>query len=398
MGENHSKTLPDILSKRSEPKLSSELLNDTHINTITNIIQELDKIFLTLTFETYIPTKNDDYGSKDEICENIQKTLYSIFKSIPPEHIDDIIIEKMKNMDEFKSLYETHQIDTKCRYLSDFYSVLYITIQDILRVVSPHYVYKKNGEKQLHTFPIYEEKYREYMNKVQISLENKNDTVNKVIDMNPCKQRLLMYYFETDSNKKTIQFGIRDPFTRQMDADIKDYGIQALKNLYKDIYNPVTKSFEDSSTKMKELMYLQMQDITENNMRIGKIIEINDITTDNTNNDVKIKIIEKYNAYVASVHKLHKHYTQHIEKINLIIKKILNIQQTTTLKKYLSYKDILSYRKDVNRIIIELYDTCDVLSGETMDAYNDLYDYIDESTSELKAERLQKQIEEFASI
>lgn len=385
MGENQSIPIPDVFqNNKAELKDTASNVSGADSN-LKNIVEELDKLFMNMVLTTYIPSQDKD------TCNELKEKIFTLFNNIPKELLQKLAKKKIMDIDEYKK----SDIDTMnvpiCEMFADFYTVLYHTMQDILKVLSPHYVYKKENESLKPVFAIYHDKNRKFLEELK---EQKIE--GKTIDMNPCKQRLLMYYYNSKKNANTIEFGIRNPHIKHMDIDRKDYGIQALKDLYKDKYNPVTKTFEDSSYDMKELLRLHMKDIQEDNVRLGKTIQVEFDT--NETNETLLDIKEKFNAYVSSVDDIHKHYERHIQLLHTIIKQIVTIKDTPTLQEFITYKDILKYRKEVTDIVKTLYETCDELSGIAMNKYDDLYNFIETYTSEFKVQNLNKQIENYTYI
>lgn len=380
-----------------------------------NAIQILDSIFTDMAFSTYIPshTKEATLNIENEGCKQLHGKLKTLFMNIPDDIVERIEKDRLNpNTDkENTSDKSPEQKEDTCDRLADFYVTTYLTIQDILRALSPHYVYKEEESDTIYkTFPVYEEKNKLFAK----DLIEKNKSLN-VMDMNPCKRRMLMFHYNSNDEGNTFEFGIRNPFDKRFDIDNLNYGLDALRDLYKDQYNPVTKRFESSTNEMKELMYLQMKDIDETNIKLGKLISID--TTQNENNDKKDETIttirEKYNQYVKSVYDIRTHYDSSIQSLQ---KFIMNLIQTVripdpnnddqsstetekkTIRKTMKYEDILTYRKEVIEIIRNLYDKCDELCMNAMATYDSLYQEIEMKTSEYKLNNLNRQIEEFMTV
>lgn len=386
-----------------------------------NSIQLLDSIFTEMAFSTYIPShkKEVTLNMENEGCKLLHGKLKTLFMNIPDDVVERIEGDRLnpnsitEKSDDSSDKSHTTKSET-CDHLADFYVTTYLTIQDILRALSPHYVYKEEeGDTIYKTFPIYEENNKSFAEE----LTNKNKSLD-VADMNPCKRRMIMFYYNSNNNGDAFEFGIRNPFDKRLDIDHLNYGLDALRDLYKDKYNPVTKRFESSTNEMKDLMYLQMKDLDEKNIKLGKIISIDTSNDGNDGNDgTIISIREKYNQYVKSVYDIRMHYDSSIKSLHTFI---MNLVQTVripepnnpsvsesqsvsetdkkTIRKTMTYKDILIYRKEVTEIIRNLYEKCDELCMNAMAAYDSLYQEIEMKTSEYKINNLNHQIEEFMTV
>lgn len=382
-----------------------------------NSIQILDSIFTDMAFSTYIPSHANEatLNIENDGCKLLHEKLKTLFMNIPEEVIERIETDRLNPISTTdksnESLNKSHpnKGDT-CDRLADFYVTTYLTIQDILRALSPHYVYKEeNGDTIYKTFPVYEEKNKSFAEE----LTNKNKSID-VTDMNPCKRRMLMFHYNSNKEGTTFEFGIRNPFDKRFDIDHLNYGLDALRDLYKDKYNPVTKRFESSTNEMKDLMYLQMKDLDEKNIQFGKLISIDTSIEGNEEKDETItNIREKYNQYVKSVYDIRTHYDSSIKSLHTFIMNLVqtvripdpnNPQQSSTetdkktIRKTMTYEDILVYRKEVTAIIRDLYEKCDELSMNAMATYDSLYQEIEMKTSEYKLNNLNRQIEEFMTV
>lgn len=382
-----------------------------------NSIQILDSIFTDMAFSTYIPSHANDatLNIENDGCKLLHEKLKTLFMNIPEEVIERIETDRLNPISTTDKSNESlnksspNKGDT-CDRLADFYVTTYLTIQDILRALSPHYVYKEeNGDTIYKTFPVYEEKNKSFAEE----LTNKNKSID-VTDMNPCKRRMLMFHYNSNKEGTTFEFGIRNPFDKRFDIDHLNYGLDALRDLYKDKYNPVTKRFESSTNEMKDLMYLQMKDLDEKNIQFGKLISIDTSIEGNEEKDETItNIREKYNQYVKSVYDIRTHYDSSIKSLHTFIMNLVqtvripdpnNPQQSSTetdkktIRKTMTYEDILVYRKEVTAIIRDLYEKCDELSMNAMATYDSLYQEIEMKTSEYKLNNLNRQIEEFMTV
>lgn len=372
-----------------------------------NIIQILDSIFTDMAFSTYIPShvKDVTLDIENEGCKQLHGKLKTLFMNIPDDVVERIGETRLNT--EKDNTKTTDEKEYTCDKLADFYVTTYLTIQDILRALSPHYIYKEEKrDTMFKSFPVYEEKNKSFADNLL-----KEDKSIKIADMNPCKKRMLMFHYNSNSDGNTFEFGIRNPFDKTLDVDHLNYGIDALRDLYKDEYNPVTKRFESSSNEIKNMMYLQMKDIDESNIRLGKLISIDMNQDDNNKTDNTIlSIREKYNQYVKAVYDIRTHYDSSITSLNKFIMNLIqtiNISTPTnpdqmlpesnkkTIRKTMTYEDILTYRKEVIKIIRNLYEKCDELCKKAMNAYDTLYNEIETKTSEYKLNNLNKQIESF---
>ena len=386
---------------------SSDILHKTNPS-YENIIQTLDSIFTDMAFSTYIPrhTRKDSSENildNNEGCMELHGKLKSLFLNIPDGFIERFDKGRMETETGQETGQETEKEkeknvsdkETKCENLAHFYVTTYLTIQDILRALSPHYIYKDDdSDKMFKSFPVYEEENKSYAE----SLKLKNKSL-RITDMNPCKQRMLMFYYKGNNTNNQFEFGIRNPYTKLIDTDDTKYGIKALKDLYKDKYNPVTQTFDEYTEEMSELYYLHMKDISEDDLRLGRLISIEPNENENSN-DQTMEIRSKYNQYVVAVKNIRQHYDEHIQKLNEIIlgmiQKIqVNNKKEKTIRKSLTYEEVLTYRKRAKIIIKDLYENCDTLCEKAMNAYDALYETIDGITSDSKMKNLNTQIEEF---